>query len=110
VLQFLRLVLRLVLRLLLRRRLSYRQGDSLVREWDLLGQTGWVLLACSRTQRGLVRLTVRGSLIDVPAYGTDSQRLLRGDRVLVLHHQDHQLWVTALKATYPEEFPSPEAP
>ena len=66
-----------------------------------------MLLACSRTQRGMVRLTVRGSLIDVTAYGTDIQRLLRGDRVLVLHHQENQLWVTALKAADPEEFPSP---
>jgi hypothetical protein len=28
----------------------------------------------------------------------------------VLHHQDHQLWVTDLKAADPEEFPSPQAP
>jgi hypothetical protein len=99
-----------LLRLLLWRWLCRRQVDSLVREWDLVGQTGFVLLACSRTQRGLVRLSVRGCLIDVPAYGTDTQRLLRGDRVLVLHHQDHQLWVTDLKAADPEEFPSPQAP
>jgi hypothetical protein len=99
-----------LLRLLLWRWLCRRQVDSLVREWDLVGQTGLVLLACSRTQRGLVRLTARGCLIDVPAYGTDIQRLLRGDRVLVLHHQDHQLWVTDLKAADPEEFPSPQAP
>jgi hypothetical protein len=67
-----------------------------VRQGDLVGQSGQVLLSCSREERGLVRLRVRGSWLDARAYGTDARPLLRGDRVLVLHQQDDHLWVTRL--------------
>jgi hypothetical protein len=69
-----------------------------VRQQDLIGQTGQVLLGCSREQRGVVRLRVRGSWIDARASGADARPLLRGDRALVLHHQDGHLWVTRLGA------------
>jgi hypothetical protein len=67
-----------------------------VRQQDLIGQTGHVLLGCSREQRGVVRLRERGSWIDASASGADARPLLRGDRALVLHHQDGHLWVTRL--------------
>jgi hypothetical protein len=76
-----------------------------VRQQDLVGLTGEVLLGCHRDQRGLVRLRVRDCWIDARAYGSDERPLLRGDRVLVRHHQDDHLWVTRLEATYP--WPSP---
>jgi hypothetical protein len=52
-------------------------------------------------QTGEVRLQVRGCVIDARAYGSDARPLLRGDRVLVLHHQDDHLWVTRLDAADP---------
>lgn len=55
-----------------------------------------MLLTCSRQERGVVRLRVRGNWLDARAYGTDAGPLLRGDRVLVLHQQDDHLWVTRL--------------
>jgi hypothetical protein len=72
-----------------------------VRQQDLVGETGEVLLGCSRDQRGLVRVRVRGCWIDARAYGSDARPLLRGDRVLVLLHQDDHLWVTRLEAGAP---------
>ncbi len=89
------------LRLLLRQWLRCQPEDSLVRQQDLVGLTGEVRLGCSRSQRGLVRLRVRGCLIEARAYGSDARPLLRGDRVLVLHHQDDHLWVTRLGASDP---------
>lgn len=88
-------VLRL-LSLLLRRWVHCRPEDSLVRQQDLIGLTGQVLLSCSRDQRGVVRLRVRDTWIDARAYGDDARPLLRGDRALVLLHQDNHLWVTRL--------------
>ena len=73
-----------------------------MRQGDLVGQSGQVLLSCSRQERGLVRLRVRGSWLDARAYGTDARPLLRGDRVLVLHQQDDHLWVTRLEDLYPD--------
>ena len=84
-----------------RRLLGWQPGDSLVRQQDLVGQRGRVLLSCSRSLRGLVRLQVRGSLIDSPAYGMDERLLLEGDRVMVLHQQGHDLWVTAISFSDP---------
>jgi membrane protein implicated in regulation of membrane protease activity len=84
-----------------RRLLGWQPGDSLVRLQDLVGQRGRVLLSCSRSLRGLVRLQVRGSLIDSPAYGMDERPLLEGDRVMVLHQQGHDLWVTAISFSDP---------
>lgn len=72
-----------------------------MRQQDLLGLTGEVLLGCGRDQRGLVRLRVRGCWIDARAYGSDERPLLRGDRVLVLLHQDDHLWVTRLQGSDP---------
>ncbi len=76
-------------------RASWRPGNSLVREQELLGQRGQVLLPCSTSLRGLVRLRVRGSLIDVPAYGVEPDTLQRGDAVVVLHQEGVDLWVAA---------------
>lgn len=88
--------------LLLRRWLRLQADDSLVRQGDLIGHSGQVLLTCSRQERGLVRLRVRGSWLDARAYGTDARPLLRGDRVLVLHQQDDHLWVTRLADLDPD--------
>lgn len=85
-----------LLSLLLRRWAHCRPEDSLVRQQDLIGLSGQVLLGCSHEQRGVVRLRVRGSWIDARAYGADARPLLRGDRALVLLHQDGHLWVTRL--------------
>ncbi|MFM7264509.1 MAG: hypothetical protein ACKOZW_02745 [Cyanobium sp.] len=72
-----------------------------MRQGDLIGRSGQVLLPCSRRERGVVRLRVRGSWLDARAYGTDARPLLRGDRVLVLHQQDDHLWVTRLADAAP---------
>jgi hypothetical protein len=62
-----------------------------VRQQDLVGLTGEVLLDCDRDQRGLVRLRVRDCWIDARAYGSDERPLLRGDRALVLHQDTTQV-------------------
>jgi membrane protein implicated in regulation of membrane protease activity len=71
----------------------WRPGNSLVRQEDLVGQSGQVLLPCSDSLRGVVRLQVRGCLIDSAAYGIDQRRLHRGDPVVVLHQEGVDLWV-----------------
>jgi membrane protein implicated in regulation of membrane protease activity len=78
-----------------RRALAIRMGNSLVTDADFIGQVGLVVLPCSTQERGLVRLTVRGALMDVPAYSNDTP-LPRGLRVMVLHRRGCDVWVTSL--------------
>ncbi len=45
--------------------LAMRHGNSLVTSADLVGQLGPLRPPCGPRERGLVRLNVRGSVIDV---------------------------------------------
>jgi len=68
-------------------------SDSLVRNADIVGQVGVIILSCSPRQRGLVRLTVKGNLLDLPAR-SDGRSLGINESVLVLQQlQDHLLVV-----------------
>lgn len=84
-----------VLILLWRTAMGMRHGNSLVNTEDLPGQVGHVRLPCTPHQRGLVRLTVRGSLMDVPAYST-AGRLGKGLPVIVVEVRGGDAWLTAL--------------
>jgi hypothetical protein len=81
--------------LLWRAILAMRHGNSLVTSDDLIGQVGQLRLPCGPRERGLVRLTVRGSLMDVPAYSTTGS-LSRGLAVMVLEQRGGDVWVTPL--------------
>ncbi|MFN9548186.1 MAG: hypothetical protein ACK6AD_14170 [Cyanobacteriota bacterium] len=83
--------------LLWRAVLAMRHGNSLVTSEDLVGQVGNVRLPCGPSDRGLVRLTVRGTVIDVPAYSSAGS-LLRGQAVMVLEQREGDVWVTPLSA------------
>ncbi len=72
-----------------------RHGNSLVTSADLVGQVGQLRLPCGPRDRGLVRLTVRGSVIDVPAYSS-AGTLRRGQAVMVLEQREGDVWVTPL--------------
>jgi hypothetical protein len=84
--------------LLWRAVLAMRNGNSLVTSDDLIGQVGQLRLPCGPRQRGLVRLTVRGSLIDVPAYSSAGS-LSSGLAVMVLEQRGGDVWVTPVNAT-----------
>ncbi len=81
--------------LLWRAVLAMRHGNSLVTSDDLIGQVGQLRLPCGARERGLVRLTVRGSLMDVPAYSSAGS-LPRGLAVMVLEQRGGDVWVTPL--------------
>ena len=81
--------------LLWRAVLAMRHGNSLVTSDDLIGQVGQLRLPCGARDRGLVRLTVRGAVIDVPAYSSAGV-LARGLTVMVLEQRGGDVWVTAL--------------
>ncbi len=73
--------------------LAMRHGNSLVTSRDLIGQVGSLRLPCGSRERGLVRLTVRGSVIEVPAYSS-AGALRRGQTVMVLEQRGGDVWVT----------------
>jgi hypothetical protein len=81
--------------LLWRAVLALRHGNSLVSGEDLIGQVGQLRLPCGARDRGLVRLTVRGSVMDVPAYSSVGP-LRRGLAVMVLEQRGGDVWVTPL--------------
>jgi hypothetical protein len=81
--------------LLWRAVLALRHGNSLVTSEDLVGQVGRLRLPCGPRDRGLVRLSVRGSLMDVPAYSSVGP-LRPGLAVMVLEQRGGDVWVTPL--------------
>ena len=90
--------------LLWRAALAMRHGNSLVTSKDLIGQVGRLPLPCTPHHRGLVRLTVRGSLLDVPAYSC-AGALRKGLAVMVVDQQGGDVWVTPLSQTRNAPFP-----
>jgi hypothetical protein len=77
-------------------RCAKAQANSLVELNDLVGSVGEIRLTCAPHLRGVVRLRVRGSVIDCPAYSCDPRPLYRGERVLVMNREHLDVWVTAL--------------
>ncbi|MBM5815604.1 MAG: hypothetical protein FJ083_03140 [Cyanobacteria bacterium K_Offshore_surface_m2_239] len=73
--------------------LAIHHGNSLVTGADLVGQVGSLRLPCGPKERGLVRLSVRGSVIEVPAYSSAGP-LRRGQTVMVLEQRGGDVWVT----------------
>lgn len=80
--------------------LGQRQVDSLVRANDLVGLTGIVEVPFDRTNRGKVRLVLKGSTIDLIASTDDEQPLQQGDRVLVVSADQNRLWVVAAQEDF----------
>lgn len=72
-----------------------RQVNSMVRTEDLVGLTGIVEIPLDASQRGKVRLQVKGSNVAFMAYTDEIQRLEAGDTVLVVGMEDNRLWVVA---------------
>jgi membrane protein implicated in regulation of membrane protease activity len=91
--------------LIWRAAMAMRHGNSLVTSEDLVGQVGHVRLPCTPHHRGLVRLTVRGSLMDVPAYSYTGD-LRKGLAVMVVELRGGDAWLTALSRA--RNVPSPE--
>lgn len=91
--------------LLWRAALVMRHGNSLVTSEDLVGQVGHVRLLCTPNRRGLVRLIVKGSLMDVPAYSYAGD-LRKGLAVMVVELRGGDAWLTTLSQA--RNVPSPE--
>lgn len=86
--------------------LAMGHGNSLVTREDLIGQVGRLQLPCTTQQRGLVRLTVRGSLMDVPAYSC-ADPLHKGLAVMVVEQRGGDVGVTPFskaRSTRPSPF------
>ena len=80
--------------------LGQREADSLVRSDDLVGLEGVVTLAMDGEQRGLVELSVRGTLLRRPALSCNGA-LAANTKVVVVASDDHTLRVETLQ---PPEF------
>lgn len=80
--------------------LRRRDVDSLVRSSDLVGQTGTLTLPCSPDSRGKVRLSVKGSLLDLSALSSNGP-LAVGTAVAVLRHEGSRVWVIPLQDLEP---------
>jgi hypothetical protein len=93
--------------LLWRALLAMRHGNSLVSDGDLIGQVGLLRLPCGPRDRGIVRLTVRGAVLDVPAYSSAGP-LRRGLAVMVLDERGGDVWLTPLTATRTSHPPAPD--
>jgi hypothetical protein len=91
--------------LLWRAALVMRHGNSLVTSEDLVGQVGHVRLLCTPNRRGLVRIIVKGSLMDVPAYSYAGD-LRKGLAVMVVELRGGDAWLTTLSQA--RNVPSPE--
>ena len=78
------------------RNLRHREVDSLIRSSDLIGQTGTLSLPCTVDSRGKVRLSVKGTLLDLSAYSAAAP-LAPGTAVAVLRHEGACVWVIPLQ-------------
>lgn len=77
--------------------------NSLSSPQDALGCWGTVEVPFDHTNRGKVRVNVKGSLVDLVACTDDRDGFVQGDRVLVVSVSKKGIWVVAL----PESPPSP---
>ena len=86
--------------------LRRRQADSLVRSEDLVGLTGIVEIPFDATQKGKVRLQVKGSMVDFVAL-TDERKLLpKGEPVVVMGTKNNRVWVVSAETFHqPSETP-----
>lgn len=75
--------------------LRLRQVNSIVQTEDLVGLTGIVELSLDASQRGKVRLQVKGSSVSFMAYTDETQPLEVGDPVLVVGMAENRLWVVS---------------
>ena len=78
------------------RMVGRQEADSLVRSNDLIGQEGRVSLAIEVGQRGLVELSVRGSLIRRPARSSEATALPVGTPIVVVEAETNTLKVEPL--------------
>ncbi len=89
--------------------LRRRQVDSLVRSSDLVGLPGTVELPFNATNRGKVRLLVKGTLLNFTAYTDEAKEFNVGDQILVVGTEQNRLWVVSAdslnKATPPRQQP-----
>jgi hypothetical protein len=84
------------------RKLRSEVVTSVSTELSFVGLTGEVLLDVSKEEPGRIRITARGSLVDLPAR-TESARLERGARALVLDVQDGVASVSRAQETQPPQ-------
>ena len=85
--------------------LRRRQADSLVRSEDLLGLTGTVELPFDATQKGKVRLQVKGAMVDFVALTDETTPLSKGDPIVVMGTKNNRVWVVSAETFHqPSKF------
>lgn len=77
------------------RLLQRQQADSMVRADDLLGLPTLVEIPFDQNSRGKVRLSIKGSTLDLIAMTEDSQGFARGDQAFVVGVEKNQVWVVS---------------
>ncbi len=66
--------------------MSRRETNSMASLTDYNGATGKVLLPLGAGERGKVRLSVRGQIIDLPAIAGEGEELKKGEEILVTNY------------------------
>jgi hypothetical protein len=69
--------------------------DSLVSFNNLVGVYATVEIPFDQTSRGKVRLTTKGSIVDLVAVTEENKTFNQGDKVLVVEARNNKVWVVS---------------
>jgi acyl-CoA hydrolase len=69
--------------------------DSLISQSNLVGLFATVEIPFEQTSRGKVRLTIKGSMVDLVAVTDEEKSFQKGDRVLVVEARNNKVWVVS---------------
>ncbi len=78
--------------------LRRQQADSLIRAEDLVGLTGTVEIPFDATQKGKVRLQIKGSTVDFVALTDEAKPLSQGDPIVVMGTKNNRVWVVSAES------------
>lgn len=77
------------------RLLKKRNTNSLIRTQDLVGVSGVVTLPFNAQNRGKVRLSIKGSRVELIAYTEEPKDLRIGETVFVVGMEKNHIWVVS---------------
>lgn len=73
--------------------LRRHQANSLIRPNDLIGLPGVVEIPVARDRRGKIRVSVKGSNLDLIALTESDRSFDRGEKVYIVGSENNKVWV-----------------
>ncbi|MBD2580182.1 NfeD family protein [Oscillatoria sp. FACHB-1406] len=73
--------------------LRRHQANSLIRPNDLIGLPGVVEIPVARDRKGKIRVSVKGSNLDLIALTESDRNFERGEKVYIVGSENHKVWV-----------------